>query len=202
MGTTRPPPHTHYPALTPTHTPLTPHPALTPTHTPLTPHPALTPPHPYQPLPPPATPYPQGSTAAADLKAAIDWLATMHALYWGDARADAAVASGLNPQGTYWYLDTRPDEYDKMPTDGWEGRLKLAAKAIDERLKADPHQTIVHGDAKNANMYFNPGAGGDETPRVSVYDFQYCGKANPMKDLAYLVTCSASKEMDVGDAVL
>ena len=126
----------------------------------------------------------------------------MHALYWGDARADAAVASGLNPQGTYWYLDTRPDEYNKMPTDGWEGRLKLAAKAIDERLKDDPHQTIVHGDAKNANMYFNPGGGGDETPRVSVYDFQYCGKANPMKDLAYLVTCSASKEMDVGDAVL
>jgi hypothetical protein len=39
-----------------------------------------------------------------------------------------------------------------MPTWGWEGRLRLAAKAIDLRLKSDPLQTICHGDAKKENM--------------------------------------------------
>jgi hypothetical protein len=79
----------------------------------------------------------------------------MHAEYWG-ARADAAVAptpeGGLQTQGCYWYLDTRPDEHAAMPTRGWEGRLRLAAKAIDLRLKSDPLQTICHGDAKKENM--------------------------------------------------
>ncbi len=37
---------------------------------------------------------------------------------------------------------------------GWEGRLRLAARAIDERLKADPHQTVCHGDPKEENMLF------------------------------------------------
>ena len=50
-------------------------------------------------------------------------------------RADEAVAGGLHPQGGYWYLDTRPDELQAMPRHGWEGRLYLAARAIDERLK-------------------------------------------------------------------
>lgn len=85
----------------------------------------------------------------------LAWLARMHAEYWG-ARADAAVAptpeGGLQTQGCYWYLDTRPDEHAAMPTRGWEGRLRLAAKAIDLRLKLDPLQTICHGDAKKENM--------------------------------------------------
>ena len=45
-----------------------------------------------------------------------------------------------------------------MPTRGWEGRLRLAAKGLDARLKADAMQTIVHGDAKDANMLFAGGA--------------------------------------------
>jgi hypothetical protein len=39
-----------------------------------------------------------GDSAACDL-ACVSWLATLHALYWGQARADAAVASGLQAQG-------------------------------------------------------------------------------------------------------
>ncbi len=93
----------------------------------------------------------------AESCAVLTWFARMHAEYWG-ARADAAVAStpegGLQAQGCYWYLDTRPDEHAAMPTRGWEGRLRRAARAIDLRLKADPLQTICHGDAKDANMVF------------------------------------------------
>ena len=59
-----------------------------------------------------------------------------------------------------------------MPRKGWEGRLKLAARAIDERLRRDEMQCCIHGDAKDANMLFHSdddGSGG-----VSMYDFQYC----------------------------
>lgn len=135
----------------------------------------------------------RGGLDAAETRAALEWLARLHATFWGHTRADAAVGIGLQPQGTYWYLDTRPDELESMPTRGWEGRLRLAAGAIDARLKAERYQTIVHGDAKDANMLFSAGGGGGgEGVRVAMYDFQYCGKASPAKDLAYLLTCASS----------
>lgn len=61
-----------------------------------------------------------------------------------------------------------------MGTQGWIGRLKLAARAIDLRLKADPMQSICHGDAKGANVIYAKGGDGILVPLV--YDFQYCGK--------------------------
>lgn len=48
-----------------------------------------------------------GSMMEAESRAVLSWLARMHAEYWG-SRADAAVSQGgLQPQGCYWYLDTR-----------------------------------------------------------------------------------------------
>lgn len=41
-----------------------------------------------------------------------------------------------------------------MSSAGWMGRLKLAARAIDARLKSDPMQTVCHGDAKGANILY------------------------------------------------
>ena len=127
--------------------------------------------------------------AVAQTEVALRWLARLHAAYWG-ARADAAVSrtpeGGLQPQGTYWYLDTRPDELAAMPTRGWEGRLRMAAGAIDERLKADPMQTICHGDAKDENMLFDDDG-------VGMCDFQYCGKGPPSKDVAYVLICASAE---------
>ena len=76
-----------------------------------------------------------------------------------------------------------------MRNNGWHGRLKLAAKAIDERLKRDKMQCCVHGDAKDANMLFQK----DDCNQLSVsmYDFQYCGKGPPSKDLAYFLCVAA-----------
>jgi len=113
----------------------------------------------------------------------MQWLARLHAAYWG-RRADEAVATGLQAQGCYWYLDTRLEELERMPTRGWEGRLRLAAHAIDARLKADAMQTVCHGDVKGANIIF-----ASTVPLL--YDFQYCGKAPPTKDLAYFLTCGS-----------
>ena len=71
---------------------------------------------------------------------------------------------------------------------GWMGRLRLAARAIDLRLKADPLQSVCHGDAKGANILYAEG-GAAVVPLV--YDFQYCGKACVAKDLAYFFNVEA-----------
>lgn len=103
----------------------------------------------------------------------LTWLATLHAATWGSKADDYVNQKLVQPIGSYWHLDTRPSEHDSMSRSGWEGRLKLAARAIDERLKRDGMQCCIHGDAKDANMLFN------KEGQVSMYDFQYCGKAPP-----------------------
>ncbi len=72
------------------------------------------------------------------------------------------------------------------------GRLKLAAKAIDARLKQDPMQSVCHGDAKGANIVYATGEAGEVVPLV--YDFQYCGKAAVTKDLAYFFNVEAGHD--------
>eukprot|EP00581_Thalassiosira_minuscula_P010355 CAMPEP_0183707390 /NCGR_PEP_ID=MMETSP0737-20130205/3976_1 /TAXON_ID=385413 /ORGANISM="Thalassiosira miniscula, Strain CCMP1093" /LENGTH=381 /DNA_ID=CAMNT_0025935039 /DNA_START=34 /DNA_END=1179 /DNA_ORIENTATION=+ len=125
--------------------------------------------------------------------AVLSWLATLHSATWGAAVDDYVERGIVQPIGSYWHLDTRPDEHDSMPRRGWEGRLKLAARAIDERLKRDEMQCCIHGDAKDANMLFHTKDGGEVG--VSMYDFQYCGKAPPSVDLAYFL-CVAVGDTD------
>lgn len=60
----------------------------------------------------------------------------------------------------------------------------MAARGLDARLKVDRHQTVCHGDAKDCNMLFAP------DKEIGMYDFQYCGKAPCMKDLAYCNFCA------------
>lgn len=125
--------------------------------------------------------------------AILTWLATLHAAHWGHEAADAVVArAGLQACGSYWYLDTRPDEHAQMANHGWEGRLKRAARAIDARLQRDDAswQCLIHGDAKDANILLSkhPETG---VTVVTLCDFQYCGKGSPAKDLAYLF-CTTS----------
>jgi len=125
------------------------------------------------------------SSHRGEAEAFVTWLATLHATFWG-ARADAACGAqgGLQAQGCYWHLDTRPDEHRRIR----EPRMKLAARAIDARLKQDPCQSVCHGDAKGANiLYASEGA----ACVPLVYDFQYCGKACVTKDLAYFFNVEA-----------
>lgn len=143
----------------------------------------------------------------------LDWLATLHAAYWGNAAIDELVATaGLQETGSYWYLETRPDEHASMPNAGWQGRLKRAAHAIDARLKRDPLQCLIHGDAKDANvmtMFTTPNGNGksasnngdsnsDSSNKLSsslyMCDFQYTGKGPPTKDLAYFFCTSAAPD--------
>jgi len=130
------------------------------------------------------------------MKSVLTWLATLHAAFWGRAADEMVQQAGLQSQGSYWYLDTRPDEHESMPNHGWEGRLKLAARAVDERLQRDPLQCIIHGDAKEANILVvvDGGTTEEERPVVAMCDFQYCGKGPPTKDLAYFFCSSVSPD--------
>ncbi|MGB2153512.1 MAG: oxidoreductase family protein, partial [Flavobacteriaceae bacterium] len=80
--------------------------------------------------------------------------------------------------GTYWHLETRPEELEAIK----DKDLKNAASQFDLALKATPFQTIVHGDAKLANFCFSK-----MTKTVAAVDFQYAGRGCGMKDVAYFI---------------
>lgn len=115
------------------------------------------------------------------IKKVLQWLARFHASFLGIEQDD------LWPIGTYWHLDTRPDEYEIMES-GW---LKENAKHIDEVLNNAKYKTIVHGDAKLANFCFS------KSLDVAAVDFQYVGGGCGMKDVAYfLSSCMNSDELN------
>lgn len=103
----------------------------------------------------------------------LRWLANFHATHLH------RVPAGLWPRGTYWHLDTRPDELAAMPTDD---PLRIHAAAIDQQLANCSYQTIVHGDAKLANFCFSRDA-----DKIAAVDFQYVGGGCGMSDVAYFI---------------
>ncbi len=107
------------------------------------------------------------------VKNCLRWLANFHAHFLGES------PEGLWPIGTYWHLDTRPEEYEKMA----EGPLKQLAHAIDAQLNNAKYQTIVHGDAKLANFCF-----AKHSKSVAAVDFQYVGGGCGMKDVIYFMS--------------
>ncbi|MEM7231199.1 MAG: phosphotransferase [Planctomycetota bacterium] len=112
----------------------------------------------------------RSSVTETEWQTCVRWLAGFHAEGMGRS------TDGLWPSGTYWHLETRPDELEALD----DLPLKNAAAAIDAELKASPFQTLVHGDAKLANFCFST-----EGSRVAAVDFQYVGGGCGMKDLAY-----------------
>lgn len=102
----------------------------------------------------------------------LRWLARLHAQFIGND------GEGLWPQGCYWHLGTRQDEFAAMRN----GPLKESAQAIDAALQGCHFKTLVHGDAKVANFCFD-----SVTPSVAAVDFQYVGVGCGMKDVAYFM---------------
>ena len=106
-----------------------------------------------------------------DIESCIKWLANFHATFIQEK------PDGLWETGTYWHLETRPDELQVLS----DQKLKKAASKIDQALKDCKYQTFVHGDAKLANFCF----GTDD--KVAAVDFQYVGGGVGVKDLAYFI---------------
>lgn len=111
-------------------------------------------------------------------KNCLTWLARFHAKFM------QVPPIGLWEMGTYWHLETRPDELAKMN----HIPLKQAASLIDQRLSEATFQTLVHGDAKLANFCFGP------EDQVAAVDFQYVGKGCGIKDVAYFISSCFSEE--------
>lgn len=108
----------------------------------------------------------------SEINACLNWLAHFHATFLG------ASPEGLWPVGTYWHLETRPDELKVLK----DKKLKQAADKIDAKLNGCRHQTFVHGDAKLANFCFSA-----KSDAVAAVDFQYVGGGCGMKDVAYFI---------------
>jgi aminoglycoside phosphotransferase (APT) family kinase protein len=114
----------------------------------------------------------KGSVSMNEMQACLRWLAYFHATFIGRS------PDGLWPVGSYWHLDTRPDELAALE----DRDLKAAAAAIDETLRSAQYQTLVHGDAKLANFCFSRSG-----EQVAAVDFQYVGGGCGMKDVAYFI---------------
>lgn len=111
------------------------------------------------------------SVSWKEIVSCLEWLAKFHASYLGQ------VPDGLWEIGTYWHLDTRPNELEVLS----DYQLKKAATSIDDKLNNCTYKTFVHGDAKLANFCFSP------TGEVAGVDFQYVGGGCGMKDVAYFI---------------
>ncbi len=115
-----------------------------------------------------------------ELRVCLIWLANFHATFLFHK------PKGLWEVGTYWHLQTRPEEFKKIKNQ----ELKAKAPIIDDLLNQCKYQTIVHGDAKLANFCFSKNG-----KKVAAVDFQYVGGGCGMKDVAYFLgSCLSSLE--------
>lgn len=117
----------------------------------------------------------------AELHACLHWLANFHARFLGYS------PEGLWQRGTYWHLETRPDELQVLEQE--DPGLYAAAEWIDGKLKSSRFQTVVHGDAKLANFCF-----ADRGAEVAAVDFQYVGGGCGMQDVAYFIGSCLNEE--------
>jgi hypothetical protein len=121
----------------------------------------------------------------AEVKTCLQWLASFHGTFMSQEPV------GLWQVGTYWHLDTRPEEFEKIEHQD----LKIKAHQIDALLTGCTYQTIVHGDAKLANFCFS-----ESGQNVAVVDFQYVGRGCGMKDVAYFLgSCLSSEECEANN---
>lgn len=111
-----------------------------------------------------------------ELETAISWLAKFHAVNMNKDFPE------LWEEGSYWYLDTRKEEFDRME----DGKHKQKAREWSDILKNCKYQTLLHGDAKYANFLWS------DNGEIAAVDFQYVGKGCGMKDLVYLLSCDSS----------
>ena len=113
----------------------------------------------------------KSSVSWEEIDSCLAWLAKFHASYLEE------IPDGLWEIGTYWHLETRPQELEVLG----DQRLKEAAPFIDKKLNTCKYKTFVHGDAKLANFCFA------KNGQVAGVDFQYVGGGCGMKDVAYFI---------------
>ncbi|MFT5602466.1 MAG: hypothetical protein ACI9N1_002723 [Flavobacteriales bacterium] len=122
------------------------------------------------------------------IKVILQWLAKFHS-HFISVKPDKIWTTGC-----YWHLETRMEEWQKMP----DSVLKSHAKQIDEKLSNCKFLTIVHGDAKLANFCFS-----NKLTNVAAVDFQYVGSGCGIKDVAYFLgSCLSESECEQNESEL
>jgi len=130
----------------------------------------------------------KNAVSHAEMQACLKWLAHFHATFMGES------PRGLWEVGSYWHLDTRPDELAALN----DVYLQQAAGDIDALLRTARFQTFIHGDAKLANFCFS-----QDGAQVAAVDFQYVGGGCGMKDVAYFIgSCLHEEECEQHEAAL
>lgn len=135
----------------------------------------------------------KSSVTIQDIHACLGWLASFHASFLN------SNVDGLWECGTYWHLETRPDELAALN----DNVLRQAAPLIDQKLQQSRYQTLVHGDAKLANFCFRPNNESTSSLNVAAVDFQYIGGGCGMKDVAYFIgSCLNEDECEAMESQL
>ena len=99
---------------------------------------------------------------------------------------EASIAD-LSRNFQWFVFAVDAEEFEVMPP----GRIKAAAKDIDNALNKATYQTLVHGDAKVANFCFS-----EDGKKAAAVDFQYVGAGVGVKDVAYFLgSCLNEKEL-------
>ncbi|MDW3649491.1 MAG: phosphotransferase [Bacteroidia bacterium] len=126
-------------------------------------------------------PFRKRSVSWDEIAECLAWLAQFHASFLGES------PDGLWEVGTYWHLETRPQELAVLN----DQPLIEAAPLIDNKLNTCAYRTFVHGDAKLANFCFA------EDGQVAGVDFQYVGGGCGMKDVSYFIgSCLNERECE------
>ncbi len=128
------------------------------------------------------------SLTAAQCKVVLKWLANFHARFLNVRDEFNNRNIQLWPEGTYWHLATREDEFHAMP----DGLLKQHAVAIATALGDASYHTLVHGDAKVANFCFT-----NDFSDCAAVDFQYVGYGAGIKDVAYFLGSALSTQTHI-----
>jgi fructose-1,6-bisphosphatase/inositol monophosphatase family enzyme len=109
----------------------------------------------------------------------LKWLSNFHAEFLN------RNIEGLWEQGSYWHLETRQEELERMN----DTELKSHAHSIDQMLQSARFKTLIHGDAKIANFLYNDN-------QAFAVDFQYVGKGAGIIDVVYFFSsCLSDQEM-------
>lgn len=132
--------------------------------------------------------YRKSNITIDEMKVCLAWLAKFHAKFL------FIEPEGLWENGTYWHIDTRPDELEALE----DLRLKKAAHAIEEKLFNAKYKTFVHGDAKLANFCFSK-----DRDKVAMVDFQYVGGGCGIKDVVYFIgSCLYENDCEKNESTL
>lgn len=115
--------------------------------------------------------HPDRNPSQSRIRSGLRWLADFHVRFLEE------IPEGLWEQGSYWHLETRRAEWQRMPP----GPLKTYAEQLDTALKLSRFKTLLHGDPKPANFCW------DSQDLAAAVDFQYVGAGCGIRDVALFV---------------